>query len=106
MKRPQDMTPRERYNAILADACETMLILLKIRIGQLEEMPAEERESYRDFCDSTLIIIHSFMMGAPDIEAIEALNGKIRREGAAKHGKGERSAGRLHGSATGRAIKP
>jgi hypothetical protein len=91
-------TPQERYNTILADACETQLVLLKHRVGQLEGLPEDEKKLFQDFCDSSLILLQTLLLGGPDIEALEAFTGKYGRKGAGDHG----GTGRTAGSANGR----
>ena len=93
-KRFSEKTPEERYNESLFDLCDTQLFLLKHRVGQLEEIPLEERAGFQDFCDTARIIFHTFLMGAPDPAELEGLKSKITMKGAADDGKQGRPAKR------------
>lgn len=74
-------TARERYNAILYDLCKTQFLLLKHRVGQLEEMPEAEKKDFQDFCDSFLLLLQSFITGEPDTEAMKELKARTMKRG-------------------------
>lgn len=93
-KHYSEKTTQERYNEILLDVCETQLFLLKHRVGNLEEMPLEEKTAFQDFCDTAQIVFRSFLIGAPDPAELEALKSKITMKGAADDGKQGRPAKR------------
>jgi len=94
-------TPQDRFKAALADLLETQLILLKHRIGELQEMPEEERAAFRDFLDSVMIIMMTYAKGKYDIEDLEALAAKYYPKGAGQYGSNGKT-GRPPGRFTGR----
>ena len=82
-KQPTIEDPEQRFQRTFCDVIDTQLTLLKHRVGNLEEMPLEERQTFQTFCDSLYLTLHAFITGETDPKALEGFSGRFPQKGAA-----------------------
>ena len=80
-KQPIIEDPEQRFQRTMCGVIDAQLTLLKHRVGNLEEMPMEERQTFQVFCDSLYLTLHAFIEGEADPKALEEFNRRFSQKG-------------------------
>ena len=69
---------RDRFNKVFIDAMQSGMVMLKLRISFLDELTAEEKQAFRDFCDAMLICMDILITGETSAEKLAPMTAEYR----------------------------